>query len=54
MFSVFKNRNDALPRQTHWDAPAHFIVRRGPRTNIELEREAAERRHRALRYIGMW
>lgn len=41
-------------RVKHWDAPDHFKVRRGPRSNIEIEREAAQRRHRAMRDAGMW
>ena len=48
---------DAFSRdkgQRRWDAPDYFKAQRGPRSNIALEREAAERRHRALRHVGMW
>lgn len=41
-------------RMKHWDAPERYKVRRGPRSNLEIEREAAERRHHAMRDVGMW
>ncbi len=54
MLTIFA---DALLRssgQKRWDAPDYYKSPRGPRSNIEVEREAAERRHRALRGVGMW
>ena len=56
MLSIFANTLFASTRQTHWDAPDHFKTTRGPRSNIALEREAAERRLHlnAMRNVGMW
>lgn len=42
------------PDLHHWDAPDYFHVRRGPRSNIDLEKEAAQRRLRSMRNVGMW
>lgn len=41
-------------RKKRWDAPEHFKHQRGPRSSIDLEREAAEQRYRAMRNVGMW
>lgn len=41
-------------RKPRWDAPDHIRKSSGRRSNIELERETAERRHKALRGVGMW
>ena len=41
-------------QKPRWDAPDHFRQASGPRSNIEIERETAQRRHRALRNVGMW
>jgi hypothetical protein len=54
MLSIFADVLLRASGQKRWDAPDYFKGHRGPRGNIEIEREAAERRHRALRGIGMW
>ncbi|WP_375253818.1 hypothetical protein [Yoonia sp.] len=41
-------------QKSRWDAPDHFKQASGRRSNIEIERETAERRHRAMRNVGMW
>lgn len=40
--------------QKRWNAPDYFHAPRGPRSNLDIERETAERRHKANRYVGMW
>jgi hypothetical protein len=54
MLSIFADVLLRSSGQKRWDAPDHFRGHRGPRGNIEIEREAAERRNRSLRGIGMW
>jgi len=54
MFTVFLEAVMHSNRNNRWDAPEHFKVQRGPVSNIEMERAAAERRHRAMRNVGMW
>ena len=54
MLSFLSTQSTTDARPKYWDAPDHFKVQRGPRSNAELERELAEQRHRALRYVGMW
>ncbi|WP_159086882.1 hypothetical protein [Loktanella sp. Alg231-35] len=41
-------------RPSMWDAPQHFKAPHYPRNTAEREREEAERRHRAMRDVGMW
>ena len=54
MLTIFADYFMTSTRQKQWDAPGHFKIPRGPRSNIDLEREAAEQRHRAMRNVGMW
>jgi hypothetical protein len=54
MLSIIADALLSANRTQRWDAPDHFKQPRRPRGNIEIEREAAERRHRALRGIGIW
>ena len=54
MLSFIFTKDPTEHRLKYWDAPDHFKVQRGPRSNVEIERELAEERHRALRYVGMW
>ena len=54
MLSRLKNLLVYSNGDTRWDPPAHFIHHRGPRSSIDLEREAAERRRRAMKSVGMW
>lgn len=41
-------------RPSMWDAPQYFKTPRHPRSTAELERQEAERRHRAMRDVGRW
>jgi len=47
---------DALLRHDHtsyWDAPEHFRAQKG-KSSRAAEREAAERRFRKMRNVGLW
>ncbi len=54
MLSILADSLLSATRNERWDAPDYFKHHRGPRSNIEIEREAAQRRHRAMRGVGMW
>ena len=54
MLTIFSDAFVSAARMKHWDAPEHYKVQRGPKSNVEMERELSERRHRAMRDVGRW
>jgi hypothetical protein len=54
MLSVIADALLSAIRTDRWDAPGHFKHPRGPRSNVEIEREISQRRHRLMRDAGMW
>jgi hypothetical protein len=54
MLSVIADALLSVTRPDRWDAPARYRHPRGPRSNVEIEREIAQRRHRLMRDAGMW
>lgn len=53
MLSIFADAMFLSTGQKRWDAPDHFKGHRGPRSSLDRELEAAQRRRRAMRGAGM-
>ncbi len=54
MLSIFADAMLHATRQQKWDAPDHWTLNRAPRSNAQVEREAAAWRRHAYRDIGIW
>lgn len=54
MLSIIADALLSATRKDRWDAPDYYKQPRRHRSNIEIEREQAESRYRAMRNVGMW
>jgi len=54
MLTVIADALLSTRRRPGWDAPDYYKQSGHHRGNVEIEREAAERRHRQMRNVGMW
>ena len=54
MLSAIADALLSATRSDRWDAPDYYKQSRRYRSNLEIEREAAEGRYRAMRDAGMW